>query len=88
MFFMSPTASQVETAAFTEWRISFTDVDWVNLAVRRYRDGESGEMGDEVEVEWMVGPIPGEKYTEMSLDVCLMDSLLRSLSALMDNWKR
>ena len=36
-----------------EYRVTFEDANWVNLAVR---------VGgtEEVEVEWMVGPIPSE----------------------------
>ena len=43
----------LEGQLMTEWRISLKDVDWMGLTVRKFANEEN------YEVEWMVGPIPG-----------------------------
>ena len=48
--------TRVIYAHLTEYQLTFSDADWVNLAVRVYEDKEDGE----VEVNWMVGPIPSQ----------------------------
>ena len=55
-FTLTPTMTRVTYAHLTEYQLTFSDADWVNLVVRVYEDKEDGE----VEVNWMVGPIPSQ----------------------------
>ncbi len=45
---------QLTGSDFTEWRMDFQDSDWASLVIRQYNDNM-----DELEVEWLVGPMPG-----------------------------
>lgn len=48
------TASQLSTSLFTETLLTYENLDWGSVIIRSFVDAP-----DEVEIEWMVGPIPG-----------------------------
>ncbi len=55
---------KAEFAGFTEFRLTL-NIHWAKLVVRRARRQEGDEEdGEEVEVDWHVGPIDGEKQKQ------------------------
>ncbi len=52
------TVTEVVGTDFTEWRIAFQEGDWASLVIRQFT-----EDSQELEVEWMVGPMPGERHS-------------------------